>query len=127
MNQIDTHTPIVTSQVAPEYGVTIGNSATTPDTYTNYTGVNKAITTAVDLKELVNGTNTTDATAVTPNIRTTANNTTYNSIFTLQQGVTKFRVYMWVEGQDIDCENNATGSDISYTIQLSTLDAPVAP
>ncbi len=123
----DTHTPIVISQVAPEYGVTIGNSATTPDTYTNYTGVNKAITTAVDLKELVNGTNTTDATAVTPNIRTTANNTTYNSIFTLQQGVTKFRVYMWVEGQDIDCENNATGSDISYTIQLSTLDAPVAP
>ena len=30
------------------------------------------------------------------------------------------RIYLWIEGQDIDCENNATGSDITYDIQLST-------
>ena len=27
---------------------------------------------------------------------------------------------MWVEGQDVDCENNASGTDISYNVQLST-------
>ena len=39
----------------------------------------------------------------------------------LQAGITKVRVYMWVEGQDIDCENNASGTNLSYTISL-TLD-----
>lgn len=40
------------------------------------------------------------------------------SIFSLQAGITKIRVYMWVEGQDVDCENNASGTDISFNVQL---------
>ena len=114
----DTHSPLVTSQVATEYGVTIGNGSNA--SYTNYCGVKQAITTAVDLVQLVNCTNTTDTQAVTPDIRTVYGNTAYNQIFALTAGVTKFRVYMWIEGQDIDCENNATGSDISFNVQLST-------
>ncbi len=39
--------------------------------------------------------------------------------FTLQPGVTKIRFYMWVEGQDVDCENNASGTNINYNIQLT--------
>ena len=27
---------------------------------------------------------------------------------------------MWIEGQDIDCENGATGSNITFNVQLST-------
>ena len=38
----------------------------------------------------------------------------------LKAGITKIRVYMWVEGQDVDCENGASGTDIAYTIQFST-------
>ena len=38
---------------------------------------------------------------------------------TLPQGVTKIRVYLWVEGNDVDCENNASGSNITYNIVLS--------
>lgn len=34
-------------------------------------------------------------------------------------GITKVRVYMWIEGQDVDCENNVTGTDITYKITLS--------
>ena len=111
----DTHSQLVTTQVASEYGVTLNTSGPTA-----YCGVNKAITTAVPLKNLVNCSDTTNATAVTPNITTTAANTEYKQAFSLTAGVTKIRVYMWIEGQDIDCENNATGSDISYTVQLST-------
>jgi len=43
------------------------------------------------------------------------------SVFTLQPGVTKVRVYMWIEGQDVDCENNASGTDISYNVQFSVV------
>ena len=42
-------------------------------------------------------------------------------VFTLRSGITKVRVYMWVEGQDIDCENAASGAFISYKLGF-TLD-----
>ena len=29
------------------------------------------------------------------------------------------RIYFWVEGQDVDCENNASGTGISLNIALS--------
>ena len=37
----------------------------------------------------------------------------------LTQGITKIRVYMWVEGQDVDCENGASGGNINYDLQFS--------
>ena len=47
--------------------------------------------------------------------------TQYLNVFTLQPGITKIRVYMWVEGQDVDCENNASGGDLVYNLQFSAL------
>ena len=49
--------------------------------------------------------------------------TAYLNVFTLQPGITKVRIYMWVEGQDVDCENNASGGDISFNLQFSSLTA----
>lgn len=43
----------------------------------------------------------------------------YLKVLTLNPGITKVRVYMWVEGQDVDCENNASGGSVSYNIQFS--------
>lgn len=43
----------------------------------------------------------------------------YMPIFSLTPGITKYRIYMWVEGQDIDCENNASGGNIAYDLQFS--------
>ena len=40
-------------------------------------------------------------------------------IFALTAGITKVRVYMWIEGQDVDCENTASGTDISYNLQFT--------
>ena len=45
------------------------------------------------------------------------------SLLTLQAGITKVRIYMWVEGQDVDCENNASGGDISYDLVITTLES----
>ena len=41
-------------------------------------------------------------------------------IFNLKAGITKIRVYMWVEGQDVDCENNASIGNMSLNLQFST-------
>lgn len=40
-------------------------------------------------------------------------------IFELEEGITKMRVYMWVEGQDVDCNNSASGGNIDYNIQFT--------
>ena len=37
----------------------------------------------------------------------------------LEAGATKFRIYMWVEGQDVDCENSASGTQIEFNVKFS--------
>ena len=39
--------------------------------------------------------------------------------FDIKEGITKVRVYMWVEGQDVDCENGASGTDITFDLQFT--------
>ena len=53
----------------------------------------------------------------------TINNFTSNvEIFSLNSGITKVRVYMWIEGQDVECENNASVGDMSFTLQFSAVE-----
>ncbi len=40
-------------------------------------------------------------------------------LFELEAGITKMRVYMWLEGQDVDSENKASHGDISYSIEFT--------
>lgn len=44
------------------------------------------------------------------------------NVFTISAGITKVRVYMWVEGQDIDCEDDASGTSIAYNVQLTVVE-----
>ena len=41
-------------------------------------------------------------------------------IFSLEQGITKVRIYIWIEGQDVDCENNSAVGDIDFSFQFTT-------
>lgn len=45
--------------------------------------------------------------------------TNFVPVFTLRSGITKMRIYMWIEGQDVDCENDASYDDIQFDLQLS--------
>lgn len=45
--------------------------------------------------------------------------TAYVPVFTLESGITKMRIYMWIEGQDVDCENDASYDDIQFDLQLT--------
>lgn len=46
--------------------------------------------------------------------------TAYQSLMQLQPGITKVRIYMWIEGQDVDCENNASGGSLTFSLQISS-------
>ena len=112
----DTHTSYGTA-AATELGITINDKTNR----TSYFGLKNAVPTAVNLKETVNGKSTTNTAEVTPTIVTPATYAgTYDKAFDLKAGITKIRVYMWIEGQDVDCENNASGTDISFALQFST-------
>ena len=113
----DGHSVAVVNSVAPDYDVDVtGNQVT-------YFGLNGPIETAAKLKPIVKTgkiESTTYADRMTPKAVTTVSNSTYTEFLDLTAGVTRYRVYMWIEGQDIDCENGATGSNITFQLQLST-------
>lgn len=60
----------------------------------------------------------------TNKVLTTTKNQIPNFRFSndLVHGITKFRAYLWVEGQDVDCENSASGTYLRYDLKFS-LDA----
>lgn len=61
-------------------------------------------------------------TLITPSILTPESNSVNGSsktLFNLKKGINKIRIYAWIEGQDSDCYNNITASDIMYNIQIS--------
>ena len=139
----DTHSTAVINSVATEYGITLTETGTNTGLYNpiSYCGVTAAISSSADLINTVKctegtGTNTTTMQTgtvtntngeystsgtllSTPN--TLATGTRYIP-FTLNAGITKMRIYMWIEGQDLDCENNASGSDITFNLEFSIPD-----
>ena len=45
-----------------------------------------------------------------------------HKVFSLKARITKVRMYMWIEGQDVDCEDDASGSNIAFDLQLTVKD-----
>ena len=86
--------------------------------YDAQTGVNTTGTT-------LNSHDTNKFTQVTPDILTTEANSHRTAFAQLPIGVTKIRVYMWIEGQDIDCENTASGGEVKFNLGF-TIDDPTA-
>lgn len=123
------HTTEAAIHARDTYGIndlkTDGTQAKVP-----YYGIEKEIPVetgkdqGVLLKPSNDGTNTEYFKLVTPDYSTETDTTTgkmkaeTQDVFSIAAGITKIRVYMWVEGQDVDCENNASGTDISFNVQL---------
>lgn len=85
-----------------------------------YHGVKAEITDGVDITKTE--TDSTHFAAVDPDYKTTKANADNYNIFTLSPGITKVRIYMWVEGQDVDCENTASGANIQFNLQFTIPD-----
>ena len=108
-----THTNYGIAQAA-NYGATITDGqAVTP-----YYGIQTEITTANALD--YTSTSETYFKSVTPDILTTVGNGTDKTLpFNLAVGINKIRVYAWIEGQDYDCENNASGTKVVFRFQIA--------
>ena len=115
----DVHKPAAVDAALSTYGIT---TTETGAARINYNGVKALI--PEDANIPLNSADTNYFSAVTPKLTSVAAgipDTDYLPLFTLKAGTTKVRIYMWVEGQDVDCENNASGSSLAYNLQFSVL------
>lgn len=108
----DVHTAAAVSAASSIYGQTTSTTGAAP---LSYYGVKAEISTPVPLNSKAEA----SFAEVKPSIQTKEGNDAVNKVCDLKKGITKVRIYMWVEGQDVDCENNASGSDITYDVQFS--------
>lgn len=109
----DSHTAAGVANAKDNYGIT-----TTTPTATDaveYYGIKSAIETPVALAAK----DETHFTKVTPEYKTKTTVESDVELFQLKAGITKVRIYMWVEGQDVDCENTASGSNIAFDVKFS--------
>lgn len=95
--------------------------------YLNYDALNQAFTAPAELSSLRTGFGAADkVTRMTPtgiskrgevaNVAFPKDTAAGNA---LDSGITKLRIYMWVEGQDVDAENYAAGTFVEYSVSFS--------
>ena len=111
----DVHTTAAIAAAKSYYNM--NDVQATDDDPIPYYGIKQAITSPVLLKD-TNGTDQTNFSQITPTFSTDKVMSDVQNAFSLETGITKMRIYMWVEGQDIDCENNASGSNITFTLEF---------
>ncbi len=119
----DVHTADGVANAVSPYGITTlaegsGNA------WVPYSGVKAefADTLGIKREQATQTLNSSYFTDMNPDIKTVEDFDTSQALTTeggLVSGVTKMRIYMWVEGQDVDCENNASGGEISFYLQFS--------
>ena len=111
----DTHSAAAVQHAFSTYGVTINQT----DVQQTYDGIKAQIDTGIQLKQANATANNTYFARVTPKINTETTFVENQEMFQLQAGVTKVRIYIWIEGQDLDCENNASGSEAQFNLQFT--------
>ena len=126
----DTHTPTGLSNAYSYYnsensGKQYTEAMKSPAVQVPYFGVTGAVAVSDDV--LLSKANASDNSAkfaaITPGLATKADwtsGTEYQQLLSiLPNRIVKLRIYFWVEGQDIDCENHASGGDITLKLQFS--------
>lgn len=110
------HTAPAISHAFDTYGITVDSNPVP------YSGIQAIIDVADNIKvgDAVAAKNPTIAKAMNPDYKTVKDFASNVQVFSLVEGITKIRLYMWIEGQDIDCENGASGGNATFNVQLST-------
>lgn len=117
----DSHKPTAVTAAALTYGLATSDN---DGKQLPYAGIKKDIASTADVKmiDLANAhaTNYSDYFSnVTPSYKTVKSFEENQNIFSLKAGITKVRMYMWIEGQDVDCENNASGANINFNVEVT--------
>ncbi len=58
---------------------------------------------------------------VSPKIATTKTFSDDQSFVSIPSGITKLRIYMWLEGQDVDMENKASDSKLQFNLEMAMI------
>ena len=125
----DVHTADGVANAISPYGITTLSQGS-GNAWVPYSGVKAAFADTLGIKR-EQATQTLHSeyfTDVNPDIKTVEGYTTSQTLTAangLLAGITKMRIYMWVEGQDVDCENNASGGEISFYLQFSIVDVTI--
>ncbi len=114
----DVHSTSAVANARDVYGIT---TTTTGGSLIRYDGVINEISKNdnITLRDANSITHPSLFKAVTVDYSTVKDFTNNVEVFTLPSGITKIRIYMWIEGQDVDCENNASYDDVEFNIQLT--------
>ena len=99
-----------------------GQTITANNAPLSYSGVSREINAAQNIT-LGNATATNNPTYfsnVNTNYKTSTGFAANQQIFDLKAGVTKYRVYIWLEGQDADCENGSSSGNLEFQFQITT-------
>lgn len=112
------HTPAAISHAFDTYGITTTADAATP---LSCDGIIAEIPKTDNIKvgDATAAQNGLKFATVTSNYPTRSDYNANVQIFSLKAGITKVRMYMWIEGQDVDCQDDASGSNISFDLQLT--------
>ena len=82
-----------------------------------YKGINQPIGgMGVNIKETDNS---PYFTTVNPRIATIQGFASDQPLTTIPKGITKMRIYLWLEGQDVDMENNAARGRLQFNLELA--------
>jgi len=115
----DVHTTHGVDHARTTYGIT---TTQTGGSLIPYSGVTSTIT-------LANSVLVSNATAasypsyfkdMTMDITTPVSGATNQQLLNLTPSVTKIRLYLWIEGQDVDCEDFASYGDITFDLKFTT-------
>ena len=111
------HTDAAIADALSTYNLSI----TSTTQVASYYGVDNTFSTGVSLKDLGTSGNPigTNFKSVTPTLKTPDGALASDqNWFSLDAGITKVRFYLWIEGQDVDCENTASGDAITYNMNF---------
>ena len=112
----DVHTAAGVSNALNTYGKTVTESGATK---LAYKGVKAPIADSAEIP--LNSDNSTYFADVTTvgSVASGIPSNAYLTAFSAAEGVTKVRIYMWIEGQDVDCEDRASGGALTFSLQFS--------
>jgi len=112
----DVHTASGVANAQNVYGVTVGQ---TGGSKLDYKGVKAPIAEATKVALNSDDSNYFGDITTVGSIASGIPTTSYINAFDVAEGITKIRIYMWIEGQDVDCEDHASGSALTYNLQFS--------
>lgn len=109
----DVHTQGGVDAARELYGI---NTSISGGSRIPYRGINREFDQAVNLTDTRTSPYFSN---VTPDIATTKVFSTDQYLTSIPEGVTKMRIYMWLEGEDVDLENNAADSQITFNLEIA--------